>query len=223
MDDTIIWKMIDSYFHDNPQCLVRHHTESYNDFFKHSIFQIFKEKNPLEINTRFDKDINDFRSKCIMHFGGKDGKKIYFGKPIIYDDDNTHYMFPNEARLRNMTYGMTIHYDVDVEFIDILGAGESPTIIGLEQFEYDGGDEEDSDSANESGTSNLKKVKTNHRNKHVDSDGEKSIKEEDEDERRARIMAHGGSPKPQQRKRRVTKKLDVTPAQNALLREATEK
>jgi DNA-directed RNA polymerase beta subunit len=36
-------------------------------------------------------------------------------------------------------------------------------------------------------------------------------------------MAHGGSPKPQQRKRRVTKKLDVTPAQNALLREATEK
>ena len=26
-----------------------------------------------------------------------------------------HYMYPNEARLRNMTYGMTIHYDVDVE------------------------------------------------------------------------------------------------------------
>ena len=25
-------------------------------------------------------------------------------------------MYPNEARLRNMTYGVTIHYDVDVEF-----------------------------------------------------------------------------------------------------------
>ena len=26
-------------------------------------------------------------------------------------------MYPNEARLRNMTYGMTIHYDVEVEFL----------------------------------------------------------------------------------------------------------
>ena len=26
-------------------------------------------------------------------------------------------MFPNDARLRNMTYGITIHYDVDVDFI----------------------------------------------------------------------------------------------------------
>ena len=27
-----------------------------------------------------------------------------------------HFMYPNEARLRNMTYGFSIHYDVDVEF-----------------------------------------------------------------------------------------------------------
>ena len=31
-------------FENNPQSLVRHHTESYNDFFKNGIFQIFKEK-----------------------------------------------------------------------------------------------------------------------------------------------------------------------------------
>ena len=220
--------MIDSYFHDNPQCLVRHHTESYNDFFKTGIFQIFKEKNPLEINTRFDKDINDFRSKCIIYFGGKDGSKIYFGKPIIYDDDNSHYMFPNEARLRNMTYGMTIHYDIEVEFIDILGTGESPTIIGLENLEHEGGDDfEDSDyEGGNNSLKNLKKKKTKVSSV-IDEDGkekEKTINNEvDKEERKKQLEAHGGSPKPQQRKRRVGKKLDVTPAENALLREATEK
>ena len=51
-----------------------------------------------------------------MYIGGKDGSKIYYGKPIIYDDDRTHFMYPNEARLRNMNYGMSIHYDIDAVF-----------------------------------------------------------------------------------------------------------
>ena len=29
-------------------------------------------------------------------------------------------MYPNEARLRNMTYGVTIHYDVEVEFDNVV-------------------------------------------------------------------------------------------------------
>ena len=70
-----------------------------------------------------------------MYFGGKNGDKIYFGKPVIYDEANTHYMFPNEARLRDMTYGMTIHYDIDIDFIDILEDGEQPTIIGEEDLD----------------------------------------------------------------------------------------
>ena len=44
-------------------------------------------------------------------------------------------MFPNEARLRDMTYGMTIHYDIDIDFIDILEDGEQPTIIGEEDLD----------------------------------------------------------------------------------------
>jgi DNA-directed RNA polymerase beta subunit len=130
MEDSNIWKIIDSYFRDNPQCLVRHHTESYDDFFKNGIYQIFKENEPIRISSRFDEILDDYRSQCIMYLGGKDGSKIYFGKPVIYDENRSHYMFPNEARLRNMTYSMTIHYDVDVEFINILEDDETPKIIG---------------------------------------------------------------------------------------------
>ena len=134
MDNTTVWKVINTYFEDNPQSLVRHHIESYNDFFKNGIFQIFKEKNPVKLQTRYDASIDDYRSQCIMYFGGKDGSKIYFGKPVIYDDNNAHFMFPNEARLRNMTYGITVHYDVEVEFIDILDEGELPVMVGSEDM-----------------------------------------------------------------------------------------
>ena len=26
-------------------------------------------------------------------------------------------MFPNEARLRDMTYGFTVHYDIEIDFV----------------------------------------------------------------------------------------------------------
>jgi len=135
MDNSTVWKIIDKYFEDNPQGLVRHHIDSYNDFFKNGIFQIFKEKNPLRIQTQYDDELGDYRNQCIMYFGGKSGDKIYFGKPVIYDNDRSHYMFPNEARLRNMTYGMTVHYDIEVEFVKHLRPGEQPSVPGLELIE----------------------------------------------------------------------------------------
>ena len=140
MDNATVWKIIDTYFRDNPQALVRHHIDSYNDFYKTSIYQIFKEKNPISLYSRLDPKTNEYMSQCNLYMGGKTGDRIYFGKPVINDEDNAHYMFPNEARLRNMTYGMTIHYDIDVEFVDTLAPGEAPTIIGSEMMkEMEGG------------------------------------------------------------------------------------
>ena len=52
-----------------------------------------------------------------LFLGGKKGDKLYYGKPLIFDEQREHYMYPNEARLRNMTYAVTIHYDVEVDFI----------------------------------------------------------------------------------------------------------
>jgi DNA-directed RNA polymerase II subunit RPB2 len=112
------WKLLDIYFKENPDYLVAHHLESYNQFFKTGLQQIFHDNNPIRFITR-DNDVskNEKQNECYLYLGGKEGNKIYYGKPIIYDDNNTHYMFPNDARLRNMTYGITIHYDVDVDFI----------------------------------------------------------------------------------------------------------
>ena len=115
--EDISWKLIDKYFKDNPNNLVAHHLDSYNEFFKNGIHRIFRENNPIRfIEREQEGESSDKRNECLLYLGGKEGKNIYFGKPIIYDDNNAHYMFPNDARLRNMNYGITIHYDVEVDF-----------------------------------------------------------------------------------------------------------
>jgi DNA-directed RNA polymerase II subunit RPB2 len=219
MDNPTIWKIINSHFEDNPQTLVRHHIESYDDFFKNGIFQIFKEKNPVRLSSIYDDKLGEFRHQCIMYFGGKDGKKIYFGKPVIYDDNNAHYMFPNEARLRNMTYGMTIRYDIDVEIIDILEAGQLPSEINAEMmagqnggtgtgtFEYNEPDytEELVEEARQR-AGNYKANKTSV------FDLEKKIGENETDETFA-----GGAKKP------AAQAIKITPAFAAAMRDANEK
>ena len=49
MNENLKWNIIQKYFEDNPKCLVKHHIDSFNDFFNYNIKQIFKEKNPIKI------------------------------------------------------------------------------------------------------------------------------------------------------------------------------
>jgi DNA-directed RNA polymerase II subunit RPB2 len=158
--DVLAWKVLDKYFTDNPNNLVTHHLESFNNFFQNGLTRVFKENNPIKFReNKLDEaenpppqEENDYAatpadsetdggagtrkkttkvatkvteetkqeksvSSIDLYIGGKDGNSLYFGKPVIYDSktNHTHYMYPNDARLRNMTYGMTIHYDVYVE------------------------------------------------------------------------------------------------------------
>ncbi len=128
--DTVSWKLLDTYFKNDPYNLVAHQQESYDDFFDKGIFNIFRENNPVRFVERRERTSEKEKeqeqyNQCDLYLGGKDGTKIYFGKPILYDDTDgdgivdpyPHYMYPNDARLRNMTYGVAIHYDVEVDYV----------------------------------------------------------------------------------------------------------
>jgi DNA-directed RNA polymerase II subunit RPB2 len=194
-EDTHAWKIIETYFQDNPQCLVRHHIDSYNDFFQNGIYQVFRDKNPVRIFSQYDTKLDDYICKCNLYMGGKDGTKVYIGKPVIHDDERSHYMFPNEARLRNMTYGMTVHYDVEVEIIRILREGEALEPVGIEEIL--GGKE--------------------HRQDEQEDDSDSSSDDEyidpKEKQQKPRIKKGGA-------KKRAVK---ITPNEQALIRELTEK
>lgn len=121
-----VWKLIEEYFHSHPKSWVEHHINSYEIFVDEFIQQTLKEQNPVVFQTDYDETRKDYNHKCRLHFGGPDGSRIYFGKPVIYDKGEEHFMFPNEARLRNMTYALSIHYDVLVEYEDWITEGASP-------------------------------------------------------------------------------------------------
>ena len=92
MNDAQIWTIIDTYFRDSPNALVKHHIESFNNFYKNDIHSIFKESNPIKIVSK-EKCDGEFGSQCNIYIGGKNGNKIYFGKPIINDGKGKeHYL-----------------------------------------------------------------------------------------------------------------------------------
>jgi len=114
--DNIAWSVIDKYFKDNDNVLIRHHLDSYNDFFNNKIFNILNENNPMKILKDQDPDTKEYKLQADVYFGGLKGDQLYFGKPVIYDEDRQHYMYPNEARLRNMSYSTTLHMDVVIVY-----------------------------------------------------------------------------------------------------------
>ena len=89
--------------------------------------------NPIRIVSKIDETTGEYLTECNLFIGGKNGNRLYFAKPTIFDDTTgdtpPHYMYPNEARLRNMTYAMTIHYDVEVEVKNVLNADEIADLL----------------------------------------------------------------------------------------------
>lgn len=227
MNDDTQWDIIRSFFENDPQCLVRHHIESYNDFFSSGIFKIFKEKNPIRIQSRYDPGLprydpatkttnpaigfGEYRSQALMYLGGKDGSRLYFGKPVIYDQANdqsdarAHYMYPNEARLRNMTYAMTIHYDVEIEFIDILEEGESAKPVAPSGVRF----AEESDEEEE--YENFK------------AQGPKEKAEEEEQEQEGELKGGAGPAGKKPFRKPKIKRSAITPKETGEMREMTEK
>lgn len=107
------FSFIEKYFKENS--LVDHHILSANDFYDGTIPKIFADKNPIRYYAGLNKTTNQYKYSAKLYIGGKNANKIYYGKPVIFDEKHVHYMLPNEARLRNMTYGISIHYDIDLE------------------------------------------------------------------------------------------------------------
>ena len=123
--DNNTWQVINNYFKDNKNYLTKHHLDSFNDFVINKIPQTFSQYNPQILYKELDKETKKYKYEINIYYGGYDSSKIYIGKPIIFKNDNNFsvkkQMYPNEARLRNLTYASHIFCDIVIDYFILDG------------------------------------------------------------------------------------------------------
>ena len=115
-----IWSLVYNYFDNNSNYLTKHHIDSFNDFITNKIPQTFTQYNPQILYKELIPDTKKYKYETHIYYGGKMANKIYIAKPIVYKEQDSKIeqkqLFPNEARLRNLTYASNIFCDIDVEY-----------------------------------------------------------------------------------------------------------
>ena len=115
-----VWSLVNNYFDNNKNYLTKHHIDSFNDFITNKIPQTFSQYNPQILYKELLPDSKIYKYETHIYYGGKTGDKIYIAKPITHKDDSGHIeqkqLFPNEARLRNLTYSSNIFCDIEIEY-----------------------------------------------------------------------------------------------------------
>jgi DNA-directed RNA polymerase II subunit RPB2 len=110
---SLIWTVLDSYFSSDKYFLTKHHLTSYNDFVSNKILTTIHALNPI-ITI---KETPDVKHEINIYIGGPDSHKIYINKPTIVQDGQQRLLYPNEARLKDITYQSEIYADIYIKYI----------------------------------------------------------------------------------------------------------
>ena len=137
------FRVLNAYYEQTPLFLTRHHIDSYEHFAFNELPQMIHNGNPVTI-LKDPLAEGRYKYKTEIFFGGKvDTPKelrIEYGSPIITLDSGktVRRMFPNEARLRGLTYYSQIRMDIDIVITRTVMRGQSfqeiKTIIPIKNF-----------------------------------------------------------------------------------------
>jgi DNA-directed RNA polymerase II subunit RPB2 len=114
-------KLLRVYFQTNDYPFTRHHIESFDQFLSQDLAAIIAAQNPIVL-LHDSRDVEEvsrskyYEYKAEIFIGGLNGDRLYVGTPTIslQDSEEIRLMFPNEARLRNLTYAAQVEADIVV-------------------------------------------------------------------------------------------------------------
>jgi DNA-directed RNA polymerase II subunit RPB2 len=106
--------LIHKYFQTSAYPYTRHHIDSFDQFLTKDLTNIIRSHNPILILKDLIPDTNLYTYKVEIYVGGKDADTLEIGSPSIslQASEDVRLLFPNEARLRNLTYASTTYTDI---------------------------------------------------------------------------------------------------------------
>lgn len=109
-------RIINTYFTTQEYPYTRHHIDSYDQFMSTDLRSILRTSNPILILKDLLPNTNTYAYKVEIFVGGKDADKLRIGTPVVSLDkgEDVRLLFPNEARLRNLTYAADVIADIEV-------------------------------------------------------------------------------------------------------------
>jgi DNA-directed RNA polymerase II subunit RPB2 len=141
-------EILNTYFKTHSYPFTSHHINSYDQFLGDALPSIIRARNPILIlkDLITDRPKPIYKYKVEIFIGGLDGTGFSIGTPTVslQDSSEVRVLFPNEARLRNMTYSSTVLVDVLIR-LTIMKPGASgalePVTIDLELKKTEASDE----------------------------------------------------------------------------------
>ena len=113
--------VIDTYFQDTLNPMVRHHLDSFREFLDVKIPRFIKASNPRS-------HIVDDNRTLRVYIGGKSGDKLKYKSPV---DEEGNAILPHKCRLENKTYSFDIYATIDIEYVMPTGEVESKTFENI--------------------------------------------------------------------------------------------
>ena len=108
--------LIHTYFTSQLTPLTQHHVESYDQFLQRDLRAIIASHNPILIykNPKSRSEDKSFKYKVEIFIGGEQGNDISVCTPTVMLQEGTdvRLLYPNEARLRNLTYAVQVEAKV---------------------------------------------------------------------------------------------------------------
>ena len=120
-------KLLDTYFSTFDYPFVRHHIDSYDQFLSQDLPAIIQSHNPfLLLKQLLHQKEGIYKYRVEIFIGGLHGTDIEIGTPTLtlQKTQEIRVLFPNEARLRNLTYASTVYAKV---LARVTIASDSPT------------------------------------------------------------------------------------------------
>ena len=124
-----VWDIIDTFFRDTDYYKSQHQIDSFDEFIfseQNGLKNIIKRENPFilfkggEGGSDFSYEIRIYYGETLDEETGEiipNKENIFVSSPAIYNNDKLNTMYPNDARLKNLTYKSNIFCNIGIQYI----------------------------------------------------------------------------------------------------------